>query len=144
MIYDQIKNLAKYKEFVPIYQKIQSLDFKNLNPGKHDLGEGHYLMIFDTELIKDSLFEYHKAYIDIHLPISFAEKIAFSTKKLTKETQNYDLINDAALGTLDSLPATINVHPNEFILFFPYEIHAPKLIINQPHKQRRVVIKIKV
>ncbi len=38
----------------------------------------------------------------------------------------------------------ITLHPDEFIIFFPFDIHQPELFIRQPAPVKKVVVKVKV
>lgn len=144
MIYDKISNLHKYQAIVPNYQEILDLNFAKMATGKHNLANENFCMVFDTTLTDKTIFEYHQKFIDIHMPLTESEKVAFATGKLDVVTSPYNDQDDAALGKMNNATCEIIVKPGEFILFLPYEIHAPKLIINKIKSQRRAVVKVKI
>lgn len=133
MIYDKIENLDKYAALLPhaddIKKTVASLEA--LKPGKNVIdGDDFYLNRVSTKSAeKQSTFEAHKAYIDIHFVISGREKIKYVINY--KNNPTYDASCDAALSaTMDGDIGELILNPNEFCVFFPDEFHSVLNSIN--------------
>lgn len=144
MIFDKWSNLKYYQHLLPVFKEIKNIDFFHLEPGKYDLKDGNFFIIEKSNLQSSMSFEAHKEYLDIHLPLKIAEKIAFSLQPFERITEAYDIKKDIMFGKVKSNYYQLIVNPGEFILFWPQEIHAPKIQVDEKAEQKRAIIKIKI
>ncbi len=117
----------------------------NLPDGEHKIQDRDIyanIMSVTTLRPEDTFFEVHEEYIDIHYCLSGGEAIGhapiggLAEKELNKE-KDYQLFLPTEKMSLCIL------QPHDFAIFFPQELHMPKLQ-NGIHKEvRKVVIKIK-
>ena len=87
--------------------------------------------------------EIHKKYIDVHLVLDGQEQIGYSVKKLAVDDESLK-DKDLYFGPLAS-EDFVTLHPGDFAIFFPNEIHKP--MSNYSGKENTVtkaIIKIAV
>lgn len=104
MIVNSLKNISIYTSVYPHMKEavdfIQNIGFDKLVGGKNEVSDNIYIMKNVGEKNSDfeGVLEVHKDWIDIHIPLTDDEIIAFKEisecKNLTKE---YDPENDYAL-----------------------------------------------
>ena len=123
---------------------IQS-DASNLPDGEHEIQHRDiYANIMSVTTLKpeDTFFEVHEEYIDIHYCLSGGESIGYAPvsdlieKELNKE-KDYQLF----LPTEKMSLCTLQSH--DFAIFFPQELHMPRLQNGINTSVKKVVIKIK-
>jgi YhcH/YjgK/YiaL family protein len=104
MIINSLKNISIYTSVYPHLKEavnfIQNIGFDNLVSGKNDVSDNVFIMKNQGEKKSDftGILEVHREWIDIHIPLTDDEIIAFKEisecKNLIKE---YDSENDYAL-----------------------------------------------
>ncbi|MBL7789761.1 MAG: YhcH/YjgK/YiaL family protein [Chitinophagales bacterium] len=104
MIINHLKNIANYHSTYPhigeAIDYISTNEFHLLKEGKNEFSENFYVVkiIGDKKSNFDGTLEVHREWIDIHIPLTDDEIIAFKEisecQKLDKE---YDTENDYAL-----------------------------------------------
>ncbi len=153
MIYDSLKNICLYKikdKYISYaFDFLISEDIASFPDGRHSiLKDRVYLSVssYEPKSYKDSLWEMHRRYADIHILIKGEEIIASapSTGSL-KCVRKYSRKNDCALfiGECDK-SVKIHLSPKSFVFLLPYELHKPSLRVSEEQKSvvRKAVMKI--
>ena len=149
MIYDKLDNLAQYfslnENFKKAFDFLTATDLKNIKDGSYEIeGKKIYANIqtLTTKPIEEKKWESHKKYIDIQYVIVGEEKMGYGLLSDFDEiTQEYNEENDVQF--LDGKKYNfINVLENEFVIFYPDDIHAPMLSVNNPKEIKKVIVKI--
>lgn len=148
MILDSINRFSDYVNLHPLFPKalefIESLDFQNLQFEKKEL-LGNDLFVTTSESVlktqSEAKLEAHNSYIDIQIPVSKTERFGWSPRKDLKiELAPFDHSKD--LIFYEDTPATyIDVQPQNFVIFYPEDAHAPCIGEKSVSK---IVIKVKV
>ncbi len=116
-----------------------------LPDGEHEIeGRNIYANIHgtNTKAPAQCLFEMHKQYIDIHYCIEGGERIAYAPRGDLKEHTAYNEEKDYALFTPTEDCEWIAMKPGMFAIFFPDELHMPKVSDGEKERIQKVVIKI--
>jgi YhcH/YjgK/YiaL family protein len=132
MIIDSLKNSARYEQINPYFK--QAFDFLKKEPlsqlatGKTVLQEGKlFLTVNDTRLknAADAKLEVHNKYIDIQIPVSVSESFGWKSRAACQTVATpYNPEKDIEFYA--DLPATyFTLQPDEFVIFFPEDGHAP-------------------
>ena len=147
MIVDSLKNTAVYNKIHPLFEEgfeyLRSTDFSKAEVGKVELkGDDLFVIISDSEMKaeQDAKLEVHDRYIDIQLPVSKTEIFGWKAREslsLSKEPFNKE--RDIQFFE-DKYITTFSVSPEDFVVFFPGDAHAPCI---GNGKIRKVVVKIK-
>ncbi|MEN9919734.1 MAG: hypothetical protein RL662_2170 [Bacteroidota bacterium] len=148
MIIDSIKNLKNYSGLNPLFPKaiayINSLDFANLAIGKVELdGKNMFSIISESTLktCENAKLEVHNNYIDIQIPVSKTEGFGWSQRvDVSEEKAPFDEVKDIQFFE-DKSALQFNLPPNNFVIFFPQDAHAPCIGEGTVTK---IVIKVKV
>lgn len=151
MIFDNIKNCEQYyslnKNFKKAFEFLLNTDLNNLEDGKYSIQDDEIyanVQSMQTKKTEDKKWEAHKDYIDIQFVISGKEKTGFGLKKdFTKTITAYDKNKD--IEFLDGeLFDFINVFENNFVIFYPNDVHAPMLSVDEQMDIKKVIVKIKI
>jgi len=146
MIYDKIENIVHYDTTNTILKKaiksILNKEFLKFGEGKTTLdGEKLYAMKVDLTLkpIENGIFEAHKNYIDIHVPLNNSEDVEVAFVETLQITSPYDEEGDCLLGNSD---ATVSVYltPGTFLLVYPDDAHKVGVTKNQSSSSYQKVI----
>lgn len=150
MIYDKKSNMGRYlglsKNIDTAIHFIQTADLQNLPKGRTTIdGDEVFVNHFSyttAPQTPESLFEDHMEYLDLHFPLSGAEKIAVSDAKTLVEAEKR-LSEDAIMytGTSQEL---LPVSDKEFLIVYPGEAHLPKLTAEDPVEVDKLVFKIRL
>ena len=150
MITSTLSQLHWYKLISPNFEKaIQyalSTDFTALEPGKYPIDSDNIFAIVNeymTKPVSECDPESHREYADIQMIIMGVERFGYAPLTGQPETTPYSEEKDVALYTIaaDELNY-LTLHPGEFIIFFPSDIHQPEVYAHQPGLVRKVVIKV--
>lgn len=130
---------------------LQSVDmedmFKEVSPGnnkKVELKGKELFAIFqeyDSKPISGLKFEGHKRYIDIQFIYSGEEFIGVSGLAQISEPADYNDEKDIHLSKVAKYSNWMML-PGEGAIFYPEDMHAPGMAIDQPQRVKKVVIKI--
>ena len=150
MIYDKICNIENYlglsKNIDSALLFIKNNDISNLPKGKTVIdGENVYVNHFSYSTVdesKDTLFENHMEYIDLHLVISGEEFIGVSSVKKLKEVKKISA-EDSVIYSGNS-DIKIPMAEELFLMVYPGEAHLPKLVNKNSSEVDKLVFKIKV
>ena len=136
-------------KLVPWIEKLASLDLQHLTPGRHELGNGNYMNVDETETApaEQRKMEAHRAYIDIQMVIEGSERIGYQPIINAGEVVEDRSAADAWFYN-PSLAADTQIQMGEgttFAVFTPADGHrclcAPDGI-SRPI--RKVIMKIKI
>lgn len=148
MILDSLHNSAQIESLHPLFKKafdyIKSTDFSIIENGKIFLeGDDLFVMIneFTGKTIEEAIVETHKKYIDIQIPLTKPEIIGWiNERKLSLPKTPFD--DDKDIAFFSDQPTTyLTLLPQEFVIFFPADGHAPGICDGVA---RKVVVKIKL
>ncbi|OCG13698.1 toxin-antitoxin biofilm protein TabA [Gilliamella sp. App6-5] len=119
----------------------------NTPVGRYDIdGDKVFFMVSDsrTRHIHDAKPEYHKKYIDVQIVLEGQEGMAVSMlPPYTKVLDDKLAENDIAFIETPKEETMLALQPDDFIVFFPNEVHKPLCAIDSKIATvRKVVIKI--
>ncbi len=143
MIVTDIKDLENYKNLIPCFKEIQKIDFKNLEPGKYEIDKDNYFFIFEKDSMDKNVYECHKKYIDIHVPIEGQEIINFTSHSNVAIDNPYKAEDDVELGDKKTdIESTLILPKQQIAIFLPGEPHKPWLKFKKNEKVKKAVIKV--
>ena len=130
--------------FLRAVEFLRGKDLACLAPGRHEIDSTNcWAMVFDIDLKpwgEQNQYESHRAYIDIHVPVSGDETIG-SVKTPVAGIGDFDEKNDCVLFKTNGTP--LKVSTGKFAAFFPPEGgHAPGLTQGSLRKHRKIVLKV--
>ena len=151
MIFDSLDNAQKYftlsENLKKGFEFLLNSDLNNLQDGKHII-EGDILyaniQTLKTKPAEEQKWEGHRKYIDIQYVIKGREKMGFGLlKDFNKTLIAYD--NEKDITFLDGKNYNyINVNEGNFVIFYPNDIHAPMLSVNNSEEIKKVIVKVKI
>jgi YhcH/YjgK/YiaL family protein len=123
--------------------------FNSVTPGnnkKIEIKGKQLFAIFQTYDSKplDALkFEGHKKYIDIQFVYSGEEMIGIAGLQQVSERAEYNVEKDIHFSKVSRFSKWLLL-PGDAAIFFPEDMHAPGMAVEQPGAVQKVVIKIAV
>ncbi|WP_371368035.1 Toxin-antitoxin biofilm protein TabA [Sporomusa rhizae] len=123
-------------------------EIASLPVGKHEIeGKDIYVSVneYETEPRSARRAEAHAEYLDIQFMISGQEQIAYSilspaNKVLADELADNDVIFYKNVERETELIMT----EGTYAIFFPWDVHRPNCVLDQPCKVKKAVVKIKM
>ena len=149
MIIDTLQNAPKYFSVHPLFKQafeyITSQNLAAIEVGKFDIGEGLKVItniaLGKTAEASVSKFECHNKNIDIQLCIKGDETMGWKPReKCVTPNGDYNEEKDVQLY-LDHPDTFFNLTDNQFVIFFPEDVHAPMIGEGEITK---MVIKVKI
>lgn len=150
MITSTLSQLQPFEIISPNFktaiQYALSTDLAALETGKYSIdGEEVFAIVneYATKPLSECDAESHREYADIQIMIAGVERFGYAPLTDQPETTPYNEEKDVALYTI--APEDLNyltLHPGEFIIFFPTDIHQPEVFTHQPELVKKVVIKV--
>lgn len=149
MIIDKLENWKTYP-FGPAWKMafefLLSLDAE-AEEGKYPLqGEDIFASVasYKTKKPEEAVLETHRKYVDIQIILAGREKMEWSAKDTLTVDTPYEKSKDAEFyKRLSPGPASIDVLPGTFVVFFPQDGHMPALMSGkEPERVKKVVVKI--
>ena len=148
MILDRFENLKTYLGLTPaldrVIEALSAMDLTAELPAKANFNEESRFTVSEINYKAQSgQFEYHRAYIDIHLPINGGEQMGIaSTAANVSDEAAFDAANDCGFFNAPAVN-TITVPAGWFCICFPDDAHEPS--IGEVGKSyRKMVCKIPV
>ena len=149
MILDTLYNASKYTSLNPLFAK--AFDYINQNDltafpvGVSEIGEGLKMIVTvgNGKTAKNSLakFECHDKNIDIQICVSGLETFAWKPReKCVIPNGDYDPEKDVRFFT-DTPDMYFQVTDNQFVIFYPEDVHAPMI---GEGEIKKIVIKVKI
>ncbi len=151
MIIDSLENASKYTSIHPLFAKafeyIKSINLQTVEIGKYEIAEGLKAIFSEKTgmVTAESIakFECHNKNIDIQLCIAGKETIGWKPRlSCTAPKGTYNDEKDVSF--FNDVPDMYFQLTNEqFAIFFPEDVHAPMIAVND-EKIRKLVIKVKI
>ncbi len=151
MIIDTLANTDKYISIHPLFAKafayIKSQNLGELEMGKSDVADGLKAIVAEkvgmTAAESIAKFECHNNNIDIQVCIRGNETIGWKPRSTcTSQKGEYNPEKDVVFYN-DAPDMYFNLTDNQFAIFFPEDVHAPMIAVNdQPVK--KLVMKVKI
>jgi YhcH/YjgK/YiaL family protein len=146
MILDTLKNSALYSNIHPLFKTafnyLKTTDFSTVPPGTYSIdGEKIYALVQEYET-KDDIeckLEAHKKHIDIQYLFKGSEIMGHS---LLYDQIPYEIHEQQDVSFYDHPSHDLKVSENEFIIFFPCDLHKPGMKLNSKAPVKKIVIKI--
>ena len=142
MIYDKLENFEKYvsvhEEFKTVAEFIKNNDLLALPVGKSPINEKvfynrqSYMGKPDTDK-----YESHIKYIDVQIVLKGVEKIKHSTVAPVIEELN----EKDCYFTYTNQDGSVTVFENTFAVYFPGELHAPGIGVNDEQIEK-IIFKV--
>jgi len=102
------------------------------------------IMSYDTGPIDATKLEAHRSYIDIQYSLVNGERIDWFPLEELVPIDEYNPEKDARhYSRLGFCPLSSCVQNGTFAIFFPEDGHMPKLVVDQPRRVKKVVVKVK-
>lgn len=148
MILDSLEQLQRYAVFIPAIDRVvaylDTVDFKNLPAEKVYLdGENLFVIpsVANGKKAVEAKLEAHNTYADIQLCLSEGETFGWRDRTLCQQPiGKFDGERDI-LFFEDKPSSYISLKRNEFVLFMPWDAHAPLIFDGEIVK---LIFKIKV
>ncbi len=147
MIIDTIDNFDKYLSLNPLFPKVlEFLKHHNLNElseGTHEIdGKRLFVNVITTtgRRKEDAVLETHVEMVDIQIPLNAQETYGYiAAERLPDVEFNKDA--DLALYPEVQPADYVSCHPDQFVIFFPQDGHAP--MISEEKSLHKVIFKVK-
>jgi biofilm protein TabA len=135
MIIDTLENGGKYTAIHPLFGKafefLNSLDLKNVEAGKYEISDGLNYVVVEKEgmTVEESTakFECHNKNIDIQLCIRGKEKLGWKPRSACKSIKTEYNAEKDVLFYNDTPDTFFELTDNQFVIFFPEDVHAPMI-----------------
>lgn len=150
MIYDMTGNAYRYKGLTEnlgrAFDLLDRLESLHLKPGRNVIDGDIHIMSLTYETLDGAkgVYEYHRNFIDIQLVLKGEEAVRYGFQHGYEIESTYDREED--FGTLPLSPGSdILLNPGVFAVFFPGELHAPKLsVTGTPVDVQKIVMKVRI
>ncbi|MBE7707560.1 MAG: DUF386 domain-containing protein [Cyanobacteria bacterium SIG27] len=151
MIYDKLSNCEQYfalgEKFKKAFNFLKNTDFTSIEDGSYEIdGKDFYVNIqsLQTKPIEEKKWEVHRKYIDIQYVINGKEKMGYGILEDFKEVITpYDDKKDVEFLNGEKFNF-VDVEENNFVIFYPNDVHAPMLACDEMMDIRKVIVKIKI
>jgi YhcH/YjgK/YiaL family protein len=148
MILDDNQHAHLYTSAHPLFRKafdfLNSTDFSKLDFGKHIIDGDRLFVLFmeyDTKAIEECVMESHRKYIDIQCMIEGEESMAITSFNGQLATTPYDEQKDVAFYE-KKYESMITVRKDQFVIFFPHDLHMPSIKTNNTMTVKKAVFKV--
>ncbi len=151
MIFDKLNNAKQYyclgEKIQKGFEFLLNEDLKTLPDGRYEiLGNEIYANVqsLKTKNKNFKKWEVHRDYIDIQYVISGKEKMGYGLLADFDEiTQEYDKEKDVEFLNGEKFNF-VNVYESEFAIFYPNDVHAPMLSVEDDIEIKKVIVKVKI
>lgn len=151
MIFDRLNNASQYdvlgQKIKKGFEFLINTDLKTLPEGKYEI-KGNEIFAnvqsLKTKPKEDKKWEVHRKYIDIQYVIKGREKMGYGVlEDFKKVITPYD--NEKDVEFLDGEKFNyINVQEGDFVMFYPNDVHAPMLSVENDEEIKKVIVKIAI
>ena len=129
------------------FEFLRRPDLASLPAGRHDIdGDRCWAVVADAELLpaEERMVEAHRAYIDIHAPVTGPEEFGLCELDESMLALPFDEKNDCVVFKAKTEPVTLR--PGEFGVFFPPKCgHAPCCMPEGGQRRiRKVILKVRL
>jgi YhcH/YjgK/YiaL family protein len=150
MILDELSELNKYEavhlRFAAAFDYILNTKFDNMPVGKKEIDGKNILAIISDEVAVPMVescanFECHNTYIDIQVCFNGVETVGWKSRSTCVEPRGtYDKEKDV-LFFEDAPDHFFKLHPGQFGIYFPNDVHAPMI---GEGRIRKLIMKVKL
>lgn len=148
MILASLSDSTRYEALHPLFTRlfdyVRTHDLNQVPAGRITLeGDDLFINVSDAVLRsrEEQLLEVHRAYIDVHFPLSGSEIIGWSPlESLGTSDQPFDEAADFAVYTATA-ESYFEVRPGQFFVAFPEDAHAP---IIGTGELRKLIAKVRI
>ena len=150
MIFDRLSNSKQYEKlnekFKIGFDFLKNNNLKEMKDGRYDIAEGVFANVqsLKTKNKTEKKWEVHKDYIDIQYVIKGEESMGYGIlEDFKKVVVPYNKEKD--IEFLDGEKFNyIDVNENDFVIFYPNDVHAPMLSVKEDVEIKKVIVKIKI
>lgn len=148
MIISNLNNSSRIESLHPLYKRlfdyVKNNDLLSAPLGRIEIdGDNLFINNVNPDGAKwgEQPLEMHREYIDVHILLEGSERMGWkSTEKISNYTQLYSMEGDCALSD-DAYDTTIEMQPNDFIIVYPEDAHAPAI---GDGKIRKLIAKVRL
>jgi biofilm protein TabA len=147
MILDELRNARVYNGLGPLFARalafLQKTDLARLPSGRHEIEGDALFAIVDespTKPLEQCAYEAHRKYWDIQYVISGVERMGYAPAASMKVIKPYDPEKDIMF--LDGKGDLLTVNAGMFAVFGPQDAHRPKVAVDAPAPERKIVVKV--
>jgi YhcH/YjgK/YiaL family protein len=149
MIIDTLTNAEKYlcvhPLFAKAYEYIKSVNLSAIEEGNYEISDELRAIVSDKNgrSLSESIgkFECHNKHIDIQLCINGKEQIGWKPRECCiHKKDEYDVAKDVTFYE-DEPDTYFYLTQNQFVIFFPEDVHAPMI---GDGMIKKMVIKVKI
>lgn len=149
MITDRLKNAKQYYALGEKLQKgfefLLNNDLMAFDDGRYEIdGNEIYANVqsLKTKSESEKKWEVHRKYIDIQYVIKGSEKMGYGIlEDFNKVVEKYDENRDLEFLDGDKFNF-INVTEGDFVVFYPQDVHAPMLSVEDDIEIKKVIVKV--
>lgn len=126
------------------FRFLKTADLKNMPLGKQELEGVHLFVSVDDYTTKNknkTRYESHKKYIDIQYVIEGEELMGLTTLDKVEVTEPYNEEKDITFYSFEG-GNYIKATPENFVVFFPEDVHRPVMKVNENSRVKKIVVKI--
>ena len=149
MILDTLSNAKLYTGVHPLFDQafafIRRALNENLPCGRYELdGENLFAMVQEYLIDEENPnVEFHNRYIDIQYMVEGCEHMGWDDRAHAPADAPYKLEADIALYPADTA-ADFDVKAGCYAVFFPSDLHKPKMLAGSSNQVRKIVVKVRV
>ncbi|BEG99491.1 YhcH/YjgK/YiaL family protein [Bacteroides sedimenti] len=148
MIVSNLQNSKRIESLHPLFPQlfayVKSHDLLHAELGRIEIdGDNLFINNVNPECVASDkqVLELHHDYIDVHILLEGKETIGWkATEDLSEEVKSYQKEGDCALYS-DKPTTYVNIKPEEFVIVYPEDAHAP--VIGEG-KIRKLIAKVKL
>jgi len=119
---------------------LDALDFGVYEPDPQFLVQ---IIDLTTKEVSETRPEIHRQKLDIHYSIT-GEETVYARVAPTAHALSEDQLAEKDIAFYDTVgdEVALPLHPGDFVIFYPGEIHRPGCVQGEPRRIRKVVVKI--
>ena len=145
-----IDNLDSFKNYLPMHKSfsvvekfMEENDLDQLSPGKHKINEDVFVISEKVSGKKknEGVLEAHYDFIDVQLCRNSVDNMGWRSHTECKDIKEvYDPERDIVFYN-DAISKHISISRENFVVFFPWDAHAPNIGEGELHK---IVFKVRL
>ncbi len=146
MVFDKLENFGKYKSlnanFAVVEEFLRENKLEDLEPGKHKINDEVFVIseTVPAKNLENAVLEAHRSYIDVQLCLNSVDNMGWtSIDDCDSLRTEYNSDKDIVFFN-NSIQKQIEVTKDNFVIFFPWDAHAPNIGSGKLHK---IIFKVK-